>query len=72
MKKPKLIKGWKQSWKRFSVQALAASAAISGAYLSIPEEVRALIPAEVTLGITGAVAVLGAIGSLIDQGLKNE
>jgi len=72
MQKPKIVKNWRSSWKKFSVQALALSATISGAYFSIPEELRMLIPPQVALGITGTIAVLGGIGSLIDQGLSHE
>lgn len=72
MKKPKLVNNWRQSWKKFSVQALTLSATISGAYFAIPEPLRAIIPPNIALGITGTIAVLGAVGSLIDQGLSHE
>jgi hypothetical protein len=72
MIKPKLVKDWKTSWKKFSMQALLLSSTLSGAYLSIPDPLRVLIPPQIALGITGTIAVLGVVGSLIDQGLKND
>jgi hypothetical protein len=70
MQKPKIVKNWRSSWRKFSVQALTLSATLSGAYLSIPEPLRIMIPPNVALGITGTIAVLGALGSLIDQGIE--
>jgi len=72
MRKPKIVKNWRLSWKKFSVQALLLSSTLSGAYFGIPEELRALIPPQVALGITGTIAALGVIGSLIDHGISHE
>lgn len=63
----KFIPNWRRSWRMFSVQAMALAAAIQGAWPSIPEDMKASIPAQWVHWITGALLVAGIVGRLVDQ-----
>lgn len=68
MKRPKLVAGWRQSWKWFSMQANGLLVAMAAAWVAIPEDVRTgdlVVWAGVAFGV---VAALGALGRIIDQG----
>lgn len=67
----KLIPEWRQSWRMFSVQALALVAGLPLLWYELPVEIKALIPAEWTPYILTAVAVAGLIGRLVDQGTRS-
>lgn len=72
----KLIHNWRAAWRMFSVQALAAIAALQLAAASAPRGVMELpVPlmggatyADALGWLTFAAAIVGGIGRLIDQG----
>ena len=64
----RLVRDWRQAWRWLSVQALAISAAVPGAWLAIPEEWRAAMPAEWLAGAAVVIGLMGIIGRLVDQG----
>lgn len=68
MKKPKLVKDWRKSWKWYSQQAAGLQVALAASWLAIPEDARASIPAVAIAVAFGIPAILGAIGRVIDQG----
>jgi len=63
----KLIPNWKQAYKLFSAQAHAFQAAIVGTWLSLPDSMRAYVPAKWVVVAVGIAGVLGLAGRLIDQ-----
>lgn len=67
MKKPRLVKGWKQSWKWFSVQCMTLSGVVQGTWITLPDDIRAGGPPWLIPGIAIGLLVLGVIGRLIDQ-----
>ena len=71
MKKPKLIDDWRNAWKWISVNAMVAAGAIQGAWLQIPEDLKAHVPPQLVSGATIALLVLGVAGRLIKQGGDN-
>ena len=63
----KLIDEWKSAWKMFSVWAMAAAAAIQGAYIAMPDALQQLIPHEWMHYLSLTLMVLGIAGRLIQQ-----
>lgn len=63
-----MVKDWQKAWRWFSVQALALQGAAAGAWLSVPEEMRAAVPADWLAAAAVGLSVLGIIGRMIDQG----
>lgn len=43
----RLVDGWKKSWKWLSVQALALGTAVNGAWVLVPDELKASMPPKV-------------------------
>jgi len=64
----KLVDDWKQAWKWISVQSMTVAMAIQGAWMFIPEDMKASIPKEVVHGITMALLFVGIVGRLKKQG----
>jgi hypothetical protein len=63
----KLIPDAKKAWRWFSVQAMALSGIIPGAWLAVPDDMRAAVPPEWLAVGAVALAVLGILGRLVDQ-----
>jgi hypothetical protein len=66
----RLVQGWQRAWRWFSMQAFALSAAISLAWVSMPDDIKAMMPDswEKWVFITmAAVSFAGGWGRLIDQ-----
>lgn len=63
----RLVAGWKQAWRWFSVHALILAGAIPVVWASLPDDMKASIPPDVLATITGVVAALGVIGRLFVQ-----
>ena len=64
----KLVKDARKAWRWFSVQAMALQGAVAGAWLVVPDDMRAAVPAEWLAACAVALTVLGVAGRLIDQG----
>lgn len=64
----KLVPNARRAWRWFSVQAMAGSVALQGAWLALPPEMKAMVPDQVVMAATIALLVLGVIGRLVDQG----
>jgi protein-S-isoprenylcysteine O-methyltransferase Ste14 len=63
----KLVENWKQAWRWFSVQALAAVALLPVVWPQLPPQVTAWLPESWRPWIIVALAVGGIMGRLIDQ-----
>jgi len=63
----KLIPNWKKSWRMVSVQAMALAGSIQGAWMFIPEDMKASISPNIVQGVTVALLVLGIAGRMVDQ-----
>lgn len=71
----KLIDDCKGAWKHYSTQALALAGSLQGAWLSIPDSIKADLPktvGEVVAWIVFAVAALGLGGKFVDQSPKDQ
>jgi hypothetical protein len=63
-----LVHGWRQMWRWFSVQALAAIAALPVVWAALPPDLKAAVPDGWLIWIAAAVALAGVVGRVIDQG----
>lgn len=68
----KLVPNAKQAWRWLSVQAMALQGAVAGAWLVVPDDMRASVPSEWLAACAVVLTVLGVAGRLIDQGGKDD
>lgn len=68
----KLVANWKRAWRWFSVQTMVLAGALQGAWVFVPDDMRASIPHAIVQGITIALLVLGVVGRLVDQTPKGK
>lgn len=62
-----LVENVKDSWKWISVQAMTLAGALQGAWLYIPEDLKANVPHNLVNGITLVLLVAGIAGRLVKQ-----
>lgn len=58
---------WRQAWRWLSIHAMTLALAVSAAWLAIPSDLRAMVPAWSAAGLTGSLMVLGILGRLVKQ-----
>lgn len=63
--KARLVDDWRQAWKWWSVRVSAFGIALSGAWVALPADTRALIPGAQWIGL--ALFALTIAARLIDQ-----
>lgn len=68
----KLIPTWRRAWRMISVQAMTAAAAIQGAWMIVPEDMKSSFPPDVVRVATVALLVLGIAGRLVKQDKVSE
>lgn len=66
-KKFELVAEWRHAWKWISVNCMVAAGAIQGAWLFIPDDMKASIPPGVVQMVTIGLLCLGVIGRLKKQ-----
>ena len=64
----RLVEDARKAWRWISVQAMALAGAIQVAWLSIPDDMKASIPAKYVTVLTLGLLVLGIAGRLVKQG----
>jgi len=62
-----LVPDWRQCWRWFCIHAMALALAFQGAWLAVPDDLRAMLPATAAQAITMVLLVLGVLGRLVDQ-----
>lgn len=63
----KLDPQWRQSYKWFSMHALALAGVLPGVWCSLPGEWRAIVPISYVAVATAITSVLGIVGRLVWQ-----
>ena len=63
----KMVRGWRASLKWFSVQAFVTVGVIQSTWLTIPDDVKMMIPEKYVTGLTIFLALAGVVGRLVDQ-----
>ena len=64
----KLVDNWRRLHRAFSVQAMALAAAIQGAWPSVPDDLKAVLPHNLVHWISILLLVAGIAGRFVDQG----
>ncbi len=64
----KLVSDWKQAWKWISVNCMVIATAVQGAWMYIPDDMKAEVPHNIVHILTMLLLVLGLAGRLIKQG----
>lgn len=68
MKKLQFVEDWPMAWRWFSVNAMVLAAAMQGAWLQIPDDMKASIPSALVSYSTILLLMLGLLGRLLKQG----
>lgn len=63
----KLVPNWKRAFRMVSIQAMGAAAAIQGAWVFVPEDMKASLPPDLVRWVTVALLVVGIFGRLVQQ-----
>lgn len=70
MKRPRIIKNWRDAWKWYSIHMPMLSAALLATWVALPDQLQqSLSPLELK-AVAIVLIVLGVIGRLIDQSPK--
>ncbi len=64
MPKIRLVDDWKRAWRWVSVNCMVLAAAIQGAWVYVPDDMRESLPHNLVSGLTICVLVLGVIGRI--------
>ena len=67
-----LVDDWKKAWRWFSMNCMVVAAAIQGAWVYVPDDMREAVPHHIVEGITITLLVLGVLGRLVKQGNKED
>jgi type IV secretory pathway TrbF-like protein len=67
MNKLNLIEDWKSAWRFVSVNCMVGAAALQGAWVYIPADMKSSLPPNVVTYVTIALLVIGVVGRLTKQ-----
>lgn len=67
----KLVPEARRAWRWFSVQAMTLAGSLQGAWLAVPDDLRANVPKHLVHWITIALLVAGIVGRLVQQTPKD-
>ena len=70
MRKPKLIRNWRDALTHYSTKALALGAGVQGMWLAFPDDWKANLGADVATWmarLTAGILVAGLVGKFIEQ-----
>lgn len=68
----KLVDDIRHAWKWFSVQAMAASAAVQAVWVGLPPDLKNHFPATIVTALSVGLLVVGIVGRLIKQDHKDD
>jgi hypothetical protein len=66
-RRQRLVDDWRECWRWISMQAMAIALALQGAWMAVPEDLRANLPSWLITAVTIVLLVLGMIGRLLTQ-----
>jgi len=67
MKKLKLIEDWRRAWRWVSVQCMILAGSIQGAWVFVPDDMKASIPPNVLQCATLVLLGIGVVGRFVQQ-----
>lgn len=68
----KLVENWKDAYRWFSVQSMVAAGAILGAWVALPDDLKASLPEWADNAVAMSVLGLGVVGRLVSQSAPND
>ena len=63
----KLVDDAKNAWSWVSMWCMTIAGAVQGAWMFLPDEMKASVPANIVQWVTGGLLVLGVAGRLVKQ-----
>jgi hypothetical protein len=63
----RLVDDWRECWRWISFNCMTVAAALQGAWVYVPEDMRQSIPPELVSIITVLLLTLGIVGRLLKQ-----
>lgn len=69
LKKFTLVEDWRSAWSWISVKCMVVAGAIQGAWLFVPDDMKATIPQDVLQIVTFVLLGVGVLGRLTKQDL---
>jgi hypothetical protein len=66
----RLVDEWRGAWRWFSLQAMALTAAIQAAWVSVPDDLKQHFPAKLVTAVSIGLLLLGIGGRLVRQERK--
>ena len=64
----RLVPNARKAWRWISMQAMGVAVALQGAWVFIPDDLKARAGDDLANWVTGALLVLGMIGRMVKQG----
>lgn len=66
----RLVEEWKDAWRWFSVQAMAGAAVVQAAWVGLPDDLKAHLPAWLVTALSLGLLAAGLCGRLLHQEKK--
>lgn len=66
----KLVQDWKNAWRWLSVNCMAIAAALQGAWMYLPEDLKIYAPPQLIVPCTIGMLLLGIFGRIVQQPVK--
>jgi hypothetical protein len=63
----KIVSNWRECHRWVSMHCMMISASIQGAWLALPDDLKATIPPMMASGAALGILILGMLGRLVDQ-----
>ena len=63
----RLVTQWQRAWRWFSMQAMALALALQGAWMALPDEMKAQAHPRLVAVLTVLLLLLGLAGRLVRQ-----
>ena len=67
MKKPRMVPGWKRSYKWLSMRMMAVAASLQVTWMTLPDDMKSSLPSEWVSGATAFLLVAGMAGRMVSQ-----
>lgn len=64
----RLVDDWKEAYKWISMNSMLATVTVSGAWVAIPDDLRASMPHDIVHWVAISLLMLGIAGRLVKQG----
>lgn len=62
-----LVQEWKTAWRWFSVQAMAATAAVQMVWAGLPDDLKQHLPERLVAALSLGLLLVGIAGRLVRQ-----